>query len=218
MGSFGQGGGVYECTPKSAPDGRFRESIHMGTIESTRISTAALDRIRPDFPGDSYNVIFRNCKDFSTAFVRGMATGRNVPGYINRLARLGRSWPVRCFLPPHLKGNAASTTAPLLAAQPQQQLFQGAGQSLRGSTESSESTSGARSALKCIGSRFGKIFGQNNYTPGSDNSASNTALIQTEGDARELRAAAAARRLSGSDVEAGEGNGRNVSPMPNPWQ
>lgn len=216
--SFGQGGGIYECTPKSAPDGRFRQSIHMGTIESTRISTAALDRIRPDFPGDSYNVIFRNCNDFSTAFVRG-CLNKNIPGYINRLARLGRSWPIRCFLPPNLKGNAASTTAPLLAAEPQLpqvQLFQGAGQSLRGTSESGQSTSGARSALRCIGSRFQKMFG-NGYTPSSDNSACNTALIQSESDARELRAAAAAKRLSG-DVETGEGNARNGSPMPNPWQ
>lgn len=215
--SFGQGGGIYECTPKSAPDGRFRQSIHMGTIESTRISTAALDRIRPDFPGDSYNVIFRNCNDFSTSFVKAMMN-KNIPGYINRLARLGRSWPIRCFLPPHLKGNAASTTAPLLAAQPQPQLFQGAGQSLRGSTVSGESTSDARSAFKCIGSRFGKMFGQQGYAPSSENSASNTALIQTDSDARELRAAAAARRLSGPDVEAGEGEVRNVAPMPNAWQ
>lgn len=213
--SFGQGGGIYECTPKSAPDGRFRESIHMGTIESTRISTAALDRIRPDFPGDSYNVIFKNCNDFSTALIKA-SMNKNVPGYINRLARLGRSWPIRCFLPPNLKGNAASTTAPLLAAEPQVQLFQGAGQSLRGSSESSQSTSSARSALKCLGSRFSSMFGQG-YTPSSDNSASNTALIQSDGDARELRAAAAAKRMSG-DVEAGEGNGPRGSPMPNPWQ
>eukprot|EP00971_Amphidinium_carterae_P110805 2194913-Amphidinium_carterae.1 len=29
--------------------------------------------------------------------------GRDIPGYVNRLARLGRAWPIRCFLPPHLK-------------------------------------------------------------------------------------------------------------------
>lgn len=207
---------MYECDPKTAPDGRFRKSIHMGQIESTRISTAALDRIRPDFPGDSYNVIFKNCNDFSTAFVRAMMN-KEIPGHINRLARLGRSWPIRCFLPPNLKGNAASsTTAPLLAAEPQVQLFQGAGQSLRGTSESSLSTSGARSALKCIGSRFQTMFSQG-YTPTSDNSASNTALIQSDSNARELRAAAAARRLSG-DLEAGEGSGQIVTPMPNPWQ
>jgi len=216
--SFGQGGGIYECTPKSAPDGRFRESIHMGTIESTRVSTAALDRIRPDFPGDSYNVIFKNCNDFSTALVKA-SMNKNIPGYINRLARLGRSWPVRCFLPPHLKGNAASPTAPLLAAEPQVQLFQGTGQSLRGTSTSgsSQSTSSARSALKCIGNRFSSLFGQGYDTPSGDTTASNTALIQTDSNARELRAAAAAKRLSG-DVEAGEGNGPRGSPMPNPWQ
>lgn len=221
--SFGQGGGVYECTPKSAPDGRFRESIVMGTIESTSIARSALDRVRPDFPGDGYNLVFKNCNDFSTAYVKACLNGTNIPGWINRLARMGRMWPVRCFLPPHLKGNAASTTAPLLAAQPQ--LFQGSGQSLRDDVArssgggSSVNTSSSRSALSCIGSRFRSFFSrQQDSTPSAiDGTNSNTALIANEGNARELRAAAASRRLDSSDLEGG-GSGRSGAPVPNPWQ
>jgi len=219
--SFGQGGGVYECQPKSAPDGRFRESITLGTIESTSTSRTALDRVRPDFSGDAYNVIFRNCNDFSTAFVHAMLNRDAVPGRINRLARLGRSWPIRCFLPPHLKegatGSPTSTTAPLLAAQPQMALFQGSGNSLNGnSSASGQTTSGATSALRCMGNRFRMLFRLGGDEASGDASSSNVALIQSEGDARELRAAAAARRLGGADLETG--SGRSVAPMPNAWQ
>lgn len=216
--SFGQGGGVYECAPKSAPDGRFRQSIVLGSIESTSTSRSALDRIRPDFPGDAYNVIFRNCNDFSTAFVHAMLNRDAVPGWINRLARLGRSWPVRCFLPPHLKeGAAASTTAPLLPTQPRLELFQGSGNSLNGSrsvTSSDQNSSGATSVLRCVGNRFRSLFNRGGDEISNDASASSAALIQGGGDARELRAAAASRRLS--DLESG--GGRDVAPMPNPWQ
>lgn len=222
--SFGQGGGVYECQPRSAPDGRFREPITLGTIDSTSTSRSALDRVRPDFAGDAYNVIFRNCNDFSTAFVHAMLNRDAVPGRINRLARLGRSWPIRCFLPPHLKEGAAgsptSTTAPLLAASPQVVLFQGSGNSLNGnslngnSSASGQTTSGATSALTCMGNRFRMLFRRGGDEASND--ASNVALIQGEGDARELRAAAAGRRLGGADLETG--SGRSVAPMPNPWQ
>jgi hypothetical protein len=212
--SFGQGGGVYECAPKSAPDGRFRESIVMGQIESTSIARSALDRIRPDFRGDEYSLIFKNCNDFSTAYVRA-CLGREIPGYINRLARMGRSWPIRCFLPPHLKGNAdaGSTTAPLLTTQPSVQLFQGSGNSLTGAE------TGARKGM------WGRFTGgvRRMFRGGNGNAeantASDTALI-TDADARELRAAAAARRLTGSessDPEHGRGGGYSGAPMPNAW-
>jgi hypothetical protein len=190
--SFGQGGGVYECAPKSAPDGRFRESIVMGQIESTSIARSALDQIRPDFRGDDYSLVFKNCNDFSTAYVRSLL-GREIPAYINRLARLGRMWPVRCFLPPHLRGNAGSTTAPLLTPEPSVQLFQGSGNSL----VSSESST--RKGM--WGSFTGMFRGRSSCNDA--NSSSNTALMSTEADARELRAAAAARRLRGSDPELG---------------
>lgn len=225
--SFGQGGGVYECTPKSAPDGNFRESIVMGTIENTSTSRAALDRLRGDFPGDSYNVIFKNCNDFCTAYVKAVLN-KNIPGRINRLARIGRMWPIRCFLPPHLKGNVEPTRAPLLAAQPQQELFQGAGQSLRGgSSSSSVAGSGVNSAapgaMACIGNKIKGMFSRGGANAPVGTSSSNSSLVREDANARELRAAAATRRLEGSDDSEdletpGSTRGMVGTPMPNPWQ
>mmetsp|Transcript_135448 Transcript_135448/g.235561 ORF Transcript_135448/g.235561 Transcript_135448/m.235561 type:complete len:249 (+) Transcript_135448:75-821(+) len=214
--SFAGGAGVYECAPKSAPDARFRESICMGSIESTSVAASALARLRPDFQGDAYSLIFKNCNDFSSSYVKALL-GKDIPGWVNRLARLGRMWPIRHFLPPHLKGGgAASTTAPLLDRQPPSApLFQGAGNSLRDSGAPGNRSSGTNSVLACVGERVRGFFRRGSV----DREANNALMQHSESDARELRAAAAARRLTGSDAETGpDSGGPTATPMPNPWR
>mmetsp|Transcript_62161 Transcript_62161/g.115348 ORF Transcript_62161/g.115348 Transcript_62161/m.115348 type:complete len:257 (+) Transcript_62161:110-880(+) len=209
--SFAQGAGIYEGRPREAPDGRFRESIVLGTIERTDVAKAALDRLRPDFPGDSYSLIFKNCNDFSSAFSRALL-GRDIPGYVNRLARLGRAWPIRYFLPPHLKaGSATADRAPLLSTSPsgtQAQLFTGSGHSLSGqaAASSSSAASGGGSFLK-------GVFGRGS----TSSTATATAVTADTRQARELRASAAARRLAGPDLESGDGKAPAAqAPAPSP--
>lgn len=214
--SFAGGAGVYECAPKSAPDARFRESIRMGSIESTSVASSVLARLRPDFQGEAYSLIFKNCNDFSTAYVKALL-GRDIPGWVNRLARLGRMWPVRHFLPPHLKGGAAASTAPLLDRPPPTvPIFQGQGNSLRDTGGSSAGGGSTRSVLSCAGQRIRGFFRRGSNSGEADSGA----LIQpSEADARELRAQAAARRLTGSDIESGPQPGtQTATPSPNPWQ
>lgn len=220
--SFAGGAGVYDCPPKSAPDGRFRESILLGTLSSRTAVYPALDRLRPEFQGDSYSLIFKNCNDFSSAFTKALL-GRDIPGRINRLARLGRMWPIRCVLPPHLRagGDGSPGQAPLLAtrtAAPQPSLFQGSGRSLGGDAGAGGATAdGGGGILSRIRNTFS--FGRGGGT------TSNGVLLaggENAGEARELRAAAAARRMAPTtgDVEvgSGSGSGRNGDPMPNPWR
>mmetsp|Transcript_66867 Transcript_66867/g.160074 ORF Transcript_66867/g.160074 Transcript_66867/m.160074 type:complete len:260 (-) Transcript_66867:179-958(-) len=207
--SFAQGAGIHEGRPREAQEGRFREGIVLGTVERTDVARAALDRVRPDFGGDSYSLIFKNCNDFSSAYCRALL-GRDIPGYVNRLARLGRSWPIRCFLPPHLKaGQPNGDRAPLLSTQQggavQTPLFTGSGHSL---TAGSGSTSGGSGGL--LGGLFARGSGS-----GAAQSATNTAVVQaSDRQARELRASAAAKRLSGaeasSDLESGQAQGAAV--------
>lgn len=210
--SFAGGAGVYDCTPRSAPDGRFRESIVLGTIASSAVAVAALDRVRPEFHGDAYSLIFRNCNDFSSAFAKAML-GHDIPGWVNRLARLGRMWPIHCFLPAHMKAGASGAPgdAPLLSRRQQRSepvIFQGSGNTLSGA-----STGGG---CRGPGGLLSRLRGAFSRGPAVEGGAE--ALVAGGGDARELRAAAAARRLSseGGDLEAGSG-GRAGAPMPNPW-
>mmetsp|Transcript_13123 Transcript_13123/g.29866 ORF Transcript_13123/g.29866 Transcript_13123/m.29866 type:complete len:261 (+) Transcript_13123:104-886(+) len=206
--SFAQGAGIYEGRPRQAPDGRFRESIELGTIERTDDARAALDRLRPDFPGDAYSLIFKNCNDFSSAFSRALL-GRDIPGYVNRLARLGRAWPIRCFLPPHLKaGSATADRAPLLSTSPtgsQAQLFTGSGHSLTG--QAAASSAGASSSS---GGFFKGVFGRGSATT----AVTATAVTADTRQARELRASAAARRLAPQDLE--NGGGKSQAPVAAP--
>lgn len=221
--SFAAGGGVYNGTPRSAPDGRFRESIVLGSVESTAVANAALDRVRPEFHGDAYSLIFRNCNDFSSAYCKALLN-RDIPGWINRLARLGRMWPVRVFLPPHMKGSAASTAqAPLLAGRQATSapLFQGSGNTLSGSGPSSDAGGGGSSTwlsrpFAWASSLRSRLFGGRS-SGGPDRSGSQ-GCVQPPSNAREIRAAAAAKRFGGGaaadDLESG---GRVSRPMPNPW-
>ena len=73
----------------------------MGHVQNTDQVNRALDSVRAHFPGDGYSVVFRNCNDFSNTFCRALL-GKGIPGYINRLAYLGRIWPIRLCIPPAL--------------------------------------------------------------------------------------------------------------------
>jgi len=193
--SFAGGAGVYDCSPKSAPDGRFREAIVLGTVESSAVARSALDRLRVDFHGDSYSLIFKNCNDFSSAYVRALL-GRDIPGYINRLAKLGRSWPIRVFLPPHLKAGASGSpvvNAPLLSQPASRPVFQGSGRSLRTDSTDSNEAQASPGLFSRLSISFRRAFSRNPGNPDSQR-----ALIQGDTNARELRAAAASRRLDGT--------------------
>lgn len=114
--SFGAGGGICGSRPyHDTPEGcKFREAKVMGYVREGREIERALDTIRPEFPGDAYSLIFRNCNDFSNRFCETLL-GKGIPGYINRLAWLGRQFPCRLCVPDSLKGNQESAREPLIA-------------------------------------------------------------------------------------------------------
>jgi deubiquitinase DESI2 len=79
---------------------KFRNSLLIGTIKSGINMYQVLDELRNIFRGNTYNLIQRNCNDFSQELVFRL-TGKNIPSYINRLAYLGRTfW---CCIPWSLK-------------------------------------------------------------------------------------------------------------------
>mmetsp|Transcript_76259 Transcript_76259/g.202511 ORF Transcript_76259/g.202511 Transcript_76259/m.202511 type:complete len:263 (-) Transcript_76259:21-809(-) len=228
--SFAGGAGVYDCPPRSAQDGRFRQSIVLGTVESTTVARSALDRLRSEFHGDAYSLIFRNCNDFSSEYCKALL-GHDIPGWVNRLARMGRVWPIRCFLPAHMKAGGNGSTpaqAPLLTGRPQPvqaPLFQGQGRSLSGVASSTGSGQAGHENSSGLFSRI-SISSFFASRQGSSRESSDALIAGGDSNARELRAAAAAKRFSGGDVEAGNevhvsvtsGNGPAGSPMPNPWR
>jgi hypothetical protein len=130
--TYGGGGGIYDMTPKSAPNAKFRESIVIGEYKgsSADIRTLISD-LRSDFPEDGYNLLTKNCNCFSNEFSLRL-TGKPIPSYVNRLATLGSY--CSCLLPPELQGKdpTQSGSAPAAPKKPLYTAFAGSGQTLSG--------------------------------------------------------------------------------------
>ena len=66
----------------------YRGSLEIGTIDSLAQLHDVLKDIKDDFMANEYNVIKKNCNHFSDEFCKRLV-GRGIPGYINRLAKMG---------------------------------------------------------------------------------------------------------------------------------
>ncbi|CAD6190064.1 unnamed protein product [Caenorhabditis auriculariae] len=72
---------------------KFRESIVVGETDLTASDVRNLiKQLGDEFRGDRYHLISRNCNHFSSVFTRCL-TGKEIPGWINRLANVSGSIP-----------------------------------------------------------------------------------------------------------------------------
>ena len=79
--------GVFSLPPKSVPL-PLRHSIKIGTLNKSPAELRAiLEQISEEYPGNSYNILNRNCNHFSDDLCRRLV-GKGIPPYINRLAGL----------------------------------------------------------------------------------------------------------------------------------
>ncbi|CAO3675139.1 unnamed protein product [Umbelopsis ramanniana] len=90
--------GVFVVEPKVGPPGvLFKQSINMGYIDLDEDKiTELIQTLSGEYSGNSYNLLNRNCNHF-TADLCNRLTGKTVPGWINRAAKLGTMFP--CVLP-----------------------------------------------------------------------------------------------------------------------
>ncbi|KAF9662460.1 hypothetical protein SADUNF_Sadunf18G0055500 [Salix dunnii] len=93
--------GVFEVEPRNCPGFIYRCSILLGRITMppsefrTFIESAA-----SDYHGDTYHLISKNCNHF-TDDISCRLIGKHIPGWVNRLARLGAL--CSCLLPESLQ-------------------------------------------------------------------------------------------------------------------
>lgn len=86
--------GIYPMRPKvGVPGIKLRQSIHIGrtNLPSEEINILIRD-FSQKYQGTSYNMIHRNCNHFSNDFSIAI-TGKGIPGWINRLAKIGSLVP-----------------------------------------------------------------------------------------------------------------------------
>lgn len=133
-GHDGSSTGVCECTPKTSfPDGTYRSSLELGTTRlSSREVLGIIDQLKSEFPGNSYNVITRNCNNFTNEASKRIL-GKGIPGYVNRLACIGTAF--KCCIPKQfLTGpGQESPTISTAKSTPKAKTFSGGGIQIGGS-------------------------------------------------------------------------------------
>uniref|UniRef100_A0A0C9S5S8 TSA: Wollemia nobilis Ref_Wollemi_Transcript_18583_1184 transcribed RNA sequence n=1 Tax=Wollemia nobilis TaxID=56998 RepID=A0A0C9S5S8_9CONI len=96
--------GVFEVEPKSCPGFLFRRSVSLGTIEMTSSEFRQfMEQMAGSYNGDSYHLIAKNCNHF-TNDVCMQLTRKSIPGWVNRLARIGSF--CNCLLPESIQVTA----------------------------------------------------------------------------------------------------------------
>ncbi|MBA0621551.1 hypothetical protein Godav_007163 [Gossypium davidsonii] len=81
--------GVFELEPRSCPGFIFRRSVLLGSTNMSRSEFRLfIEQLSQKYHGDTYHLITKNCNHF-TDEVCLQLTGKPIPGWVNRLARLG---------------------------------------------------------------------------------------------------------------------------------
>ncbi|KAJ4951883.1 hypothetical protein NE237_028715 [Protea cynaroides] len=89
--------GVFEVEPRSCPGFVYRCSVLLGRINlpPSEIRTY-MENVASEYHGDTYHLISKNCNHF-TADISLRLAGKRIPGWVNRLARVGAM--CSCLLP-----------------------------------------------------------------------------------------------------------------------
>lgn len=83
--------GVFEVEPKKCPGFIYRCSVTLGHVNMhpSEVRTF-IESIANEYHGDTYHLISKNCNHF-TDDVSHRLNGKRIPGWVNRLARLGKT-------------------------------------------------------------------------------------------------------------------------------
>ncbi|XP_017636235.1 deSI-like protein At4g17486 isoform X1 [Gossypium arboreum] len=91
--------GVFELEPRSCPGFIFRRSVLLGSTSMSRSEFQLfIEQLSQKYHGDTYHLITKNCNHF-TDEVCLQLTGKPIPGWVNRLARLVSGSFCNCLLP-----------------------------------------------------------------------------------------------------------------------
>ncbi|XP_042510152.1 deSI-like protein At4g17486 [Macadamia integrifolia] len=93
--------GVFEVEPRSCPGFVYRCSIKLGCMNIAPLELRTfMENVASEYHGDTYHLISKNCNHF-TEDISLRLTGKRIPGWVNRLARLGAM--CSCLLPESLQ-------------------------------------------------------------------------------------------------------------------
>nr|XP_025701251.1 deSI-like protein At4g17486 isoform X3 [Arachis hypogaea] len=80
--------GVFEVEPRSCPGFIFRRSVLLGTTDMSRSEFRTfIEHLSSKYHGDTYHLIAKNCNHFTDEVCQQL-TGKPIPAWVNRLARV----------------------------------------------------------------------------------------------------------------------------------
>lgn len=89
--------GIFEVEPRQCPGFTFRKSILIGRTDlGPKDVRAFMEKLAREYSGNTYHLITKNCNHFCND-VCTQLTGKPIPRWVNRLARLGLL--CNCVLP-----------------------------------------------------------------------------------------------------------------------
>ncbi|GAB4854661.1 hypothetical protein Ancab_023243 [Ancistrocladus abbreviatus] len=89
--------GIFEVEPKQCPGFTYRKAILVGRTDfGPKEVRTLMEKLSKDYLGNSYHLIRKNCNHFCND-VCIQLTGKPIPSWVNRLARLGLL--CKCVLP-----------------------------------------------------------------------------------------------------------------------
>ncbi|XP_074357357.1 deSI-like protein At4g17486 isoform X1 [Apium graveolens] len=98
--------GVFEVEPKSCPGFIFRRSVLLGSTDMSHSEFRSfMENLSGKFHGDTYHLIAKNCNHFTNEVCLRL-TGKAIPGWVNRLARLVSGSFCNCLLPESIQVTA----------------------------------------------------------------------------------------------------------------
>ncbi|XP_020227369.1 deSI-like protein At4g17486 [Cajanus cajan] len=93
--------GVFEVEPRNCPGFIFRRSVLLGSTDMSYSEfTSFIERLSAKYHGDTYHLIAKNCNHFTDEVCQEL-TGKPIPSWVNRLARVGSF--CNCLLPESLQ-------------------------------------------------------------------------------------------------------------------
>lgn len=96
--------GVFEVEPRSCPGFTFRKSILLGSTDMSLFEFRLfMQHLASSYHGNTYHLIAKNCNHFTNEVCTRL-TGKPIPGWVNRLARIGSL--CNCLLPEEMQVTA----------------------------------------------------------------------------------------------------------------
>lgn len=81
--------GVFEVEPRNCPGFIFRRSVLVGSTDMSYSEFRSfIERLSAKYHGDTYHLIAKNCNHFTDEVCQQL-TGKPIPPWVNRLARVG---------------------------------------------------------------------------------------------------------------------------------